>query len=90
MCDELQRRGYQGVHGDRELAYQGDPATGLPTSLSEHANHLWRVDKVRALVADRGPDATFFCGGSRNFPSFIELFDEILRHCGLAGTRPAA
>jgi hypothetical protein len=25
VCDELQRRGYHAIHGDRELAYQGDP-----------------------------------------------------------------
>src|SRR4026208_566007 len=30
VCEELQRRGYHAVHGDRELAYQGDPATGTP------------------------------------------------------------
>lgn len=28
VCDELQRRGYHAIHGDRELAYQGDPETG--------------------------------------------------------------
>ena len=31
VCTELQRRGYQAIHGDRELAYQGDPETGTPT-----------------------------------------------------------
>lgn len=29
-CDELLRRGYQAIHGDRVLAYQGDPETGVP------------------------------------------------------------
>jgi predicted ATPase len=29
---ELQRRGYQAIHGDRELVYRGDPETGLPTA----------------------------------------------------------
>jgi adenylate kinase family enzyme len=29
---ELQRRGYQAVHGDRELVYRGDPETGLPVT----------------------------------------------------------
>jgi broad-specificity NMP kinase len=28
VCDELQRRGYKAINGDKELAYQGDPETG--------------------------------------------------------------
>lgn len=24
VCEELNRRGYHAIHGDRELAYQGD------------------------------------------------------------------
>ena len=31
VADELERRGHHAVHGDRELAYQGDAATGEPT-----------------------------------------------------------
>lgn len=30
VCTELQRRGYEAIHGDRELAYRGDPETGGP------------------------------------------------------------
>jgi hypothetical protein len=30
VCEELLRRGYQAIHGDRVLAYQGDPETGEP------------------------------------------------------------
>lgn len=78
VCDELQRRGYHAVHGDRELAYQGDPATGAAVDGHTHEHHLWRVDLVEALVADRDVPETFFCGGSRNFPDFIELFDLVL------------
>jgi len=77
VCDELQRRGYQAVHGDRELAYQGDPETGQPISGGGHEHHIWDVDRVRALVADRDEAATFFCGGSRNFPKFLDLFDGV-------------
>ncbi|HEX8995577.1 MAG TPA: hypothetical protein VF812_06065, partial [Ktedonobacterales bacterium] len=61
VCTELQRRGYQAIHGDRELAYQGDPETGKPTGglkhehsaafISEH--HIWDVEKVKALVANQ-------------------------------------
>lgn len=77
VCDELQRRGHQAVHGDRVLAYQGDLETGEPTEGGAHGHHIWDVDKVKALVADRHESATFFCGGSRNFSKFIDLFDGV-------------
>ncbi|TDE89526.1 nucleoside kinase [Occultella glacieicola] len=77
VCDELQRRGHHAIHGDRELAYRGDPETGRPTAGFGHEHHIWDVDKVRALVADREHAATFFCGGSRNFSKFIDLFDGV-------------
>lgn len=77
VCNELQRRGYHAIHGDRELAYQGDPETGEPTDGLTHENHIWHVDKVKALVADQNEPATFFCGGSRNFSKFIDLFDGV-------------
>lgn len=77
VCDELGRRGYQAVHGDRELAYQGDPVTGAEVEGHTHENHVWRVEKVRALAADQSEPATFFCGGSRNHPAFIDLFDVV-------------
>lgn len=77
VCDELRRRGYHAIHGDRELAYQGDPETGAPLEGAGHAHHIWDVDKVRALAADRSQAASFFCGGSRNFGRFIDLFDGV-------------
>jgi hypothetical protein len=85
VCTELQRRGYHAIHGDRELAYQGDPETGTPTDglthersatfISEH--HIWHVDKVKAFIANRDEAVTFFCGGSRNSSRFIDLFDGV-------------
>ncbi len=77
VCGELQRRGYHAINGDRELAYQGDPTTGQPLDGFTHAHHIWNVDRVRALIADRSHAETFFCGGSRNFASFIHLFDRV-------------
>ncbi len=77
VCDELQRRGYQAIHGDRELAYRGDPETGEPTDGFGHEHHIWDVDKVEALVANHDEAVTFFCGGSRNFAKFIDLFDRV-------------
>ena len=86
VCTELQRRGYQAIHGDRELAYQGDPDTGMPadgpkhehsaTFISEH--HIWDVEKVKAYVANQEEAVTFFCGGSRNTSKYLGLFDGVL------------
>jgi thymidylate kinase len=77
VCRALQQRGYHAVNGDTELAYQRDPETGEPTDGSAHEHHIWNVAKVRALIADRDEALTFFCGGSRNWPTFIDLFDGV-------------
>jgi hypothetical protein len=84
IAEELERRGYHVLHGDRVLAYRGDPATGAPLDLppdaplaSVHAHHIWNVGKVRAVIADQSRPVTFFCGGSRNWQHFIDLFDKV-------------
>jgi hypothetical protein len=85
VATELQRRGFQAIHGDRELAYRGDPQTGLPTAPDidnptvawKSAHHIWNVAKVKACIADQTQPVTFFCGGSRNFAKFINLFDGV-------------
>jgi broad-specificity NMP kinase len=79
VCTELQRRGYHTIHGDRELAYWGDPTTGEPVHSNTGALRawMWNVATVRALVADHTHAATFFCGGSRNTDRFIGLFDKV-------------
>ncbi|WP_349957840.1 AAA family ATPase [Rhizobium sp. ZPR3] len=77
VCRALQRRGFHAINGDTDLAYQGDPETGEPLDGLAHEHHIWDVDKVKALVADQGHAVSFFCGGSRNFPSFIHLFDQV-------------
>jgi adenylate kinase family enzyme len=85
VATELQRRGYQAIHGDRELAYRGDPETGLPIApetdtptvvwISDH--HIWDVEKVKTYVANKDEAVTFFCGSSRNFSQFIDLLDGV-------------
>jgi len=85
VATELQRRGYQAIHGDRELVYRGDPETGLPMApetgtptaiwMSEH--QIWDVEKVKAYIANQDEAVTFFCGGSRNFSKFIDLLDGV-------------
>ena len=79
VCDELQRRGYHAIHGDRELAYWGDPKTGAPIHgcAGTHRTWMWNVETVSAVVADQTHAATFFCGGSRNSDRFIGLFDAV-------------
>jgi NTE family protein len=77
VCRELNRRGYHAVNGDRELAYQGDPETGEAIDSAMHEHHIWDVGRVQALVAEQQEPVTFFCGGSRNFSSFIDLFDGV-------------
>ncbi len=88
VCHELRRRGYHAINADRELAYRGDPETGEPVGspvheniadsiLWAHAHHIWDVDKVRSVIADREHPISFLCGGSRNFAHFIDLFDGV-------------
>jgi gluconate kinase len=77
VCKELQRRGYYAINGDTELAYQGDPETGKPTDGLTHEHHIWHVDRVKALVANQHEAVAFFCGGSRNFSKFVDLFDGV-------------
>lgn len=42
-----------------------------------HEHHVWDLDRVKSLVADQREAATFFCGGSRNYLRFIDLFDGV-------------
>lgn len=77
VCHELRRRGCDAINGDDELAYQGDPETGIPSDTHAHEHHLWNVETVHSLIANQTASATFFCGGSRNFATFIDLFDGV-------------
>lgn len=88
VAEELQRRGYHVIHGDRELAYYGDPETSEPlhglaresvmTNITfGHERWIWNVEKVKSLIADQRNAQSFFCGGSRNFHHFIDLFDKV-------------
>lgn len=80
VCTELQRRGYQAIHGDRELRYQGGLETATPTdsfTSDRHKSPLWDLEKVQAFIANKDEAVTFFCGGSRNFSQFIELLDGV-------------
>jgi len=88
VARELERRGYHVIHGDRALAYYGDPRTGEPLGeppVDPEADELarwygrwiWPVAKVKSLLADHSHPMTFFCGGSRNSDRFVDLFDGV-------------
>ncbi|KQO63856.1 nucleoside kinase [Curtobacterium sp. Leaf261] len=81
VCQELRRRGIAAVNGDRELAYQGDPETGEPVAdiagLEVHGHHLWDARRVRAIAGNTSDPVTFFCGGSRNTGSILDVFDGV-------------
>ena len=88
VAEELQRRGYHVLHGDRELKYRGDPQTGETVDEPVHESEwdravwqqehqLWDIDKVKSVIADHSNAISFFCGGSRNFSKFIDLFDGV-------------
>lgn len=81
VCSELPRRGHHAVNGDTDLAYQGDPTTGIAMTSTgrraSHWHHIWNVNAVRALAGDCIRPATFFCGGSRNLAEFVDLFDAV-------------
>ena len=78
VCNELQRRGYQAIHGDRELKINRKidktasgpmPGYDLPP--------LWDLAKVNALLANHEEAITFFCGGCSNSSKFIDRLDGV-------------
>jgi dephospho-CoA kinase len=88
VAEELEQRGFHVVHGDRTLAYIGDPETGEPlvrpicSSEAERVawlnkHWIWPVETVKFLITSQRHPITFFCGTSRNAHSFIDLFDAV-------------
>ncbi|MFC4453768.1 AAA family ATPase [Deinococcus sonorensis] len=88
VAEELQRRGYHVLHGDRELKYRGDPETGAPVrepvhqserdkAVWQHEHLLWDVNKVKAVIGDHHHELSFFCGSSRNVAHVVGLFDGV-------------
>lgn len=88
VAEELQRRGYHVIHGDRELKYRGNPKTGKPVDEPVHENEagkaawrqkhlIWDIKKIKSVIADHSHPISFFCGGSRNFPSFMDWLDGV-------------
>ena len=72
VCDELRRRGYHAIHGDRELRASGEGRTP-----EHHLPPRWDVSKVQALLSDQAEAVTFLCGGCRNSSEFVDLLDGV-------------
>jgi broad-specificity NMP kinase len=82
VCRELERRGVRTVDGDRDIAYQGDPATGAPVAprhdeRPSHWKHRWDVERAREL-ATRDSGVTVFCGDARNLDAVTDMFDVVV------------
>ncbi len=88
VAQELERRGYHVIHGDRQLAYKGDPKTGetvddpihensMDQALWKQRHWIWDIEKVKSIITDKSHAISFFCGGSRNFSDFTDLLDGI-------------
>ncbi len=88
VAEELRRRGYHVIDGDVELAYRGYPETGEPLdelNLKRAIDNpefgqkhwIWDIGNIKTIVADHSKPISFFCGGSRNFPKFIDLLDGV-------------
>ncbi|SEC60758.1 hypothetical protein SAMN04489844_2618 [Nocardioides exalbidus] len=77
VCHELRRRGHDAVNGDTDLAVRLSPDLAPTTAAEIHGNHGWDATLVRARAADTSARLTFFCGGSRNAASFLDVFDSV-------------
>lgn len=77
VCHELRRRGYDAVNGDTDLAVRLSSDLAPTTAAEIHGNHGWDPTLVRSLAAARIARFTFFCGGSRNVASFLDVFDGV-------------
>jgi hypothetical protein len=52
-------------------------ASEMDKAVWQHEHLLWDMDKVKSAIADHSKAISFFCGGSRNFPHFIDLLDGV-------------
>lgn len=78
VCNELNSRGFQAIHGDREL--KSNPKTHGTTKGSVPGYDLpsnWDIAKVKALIANHDEPVTFFCGGCSNTSRFVDLLDGV-------------
>lgn len=78
VCNELQRRGYQAIHGDRELKMIPKKEASVSGPIPGYdLPPLWYIAKVRALIASHDHAVTFFCGACSNSSEFIDSLDGV-------------
>lgn len=77
VCEMLTERGYQAINGDKELIVRAAPLPANASAQYIHEHHYWDEAKVRAVAANQSHELTFFCGGSRNFAAFLDVFDKV-------------
>lgn len=77
VCDELLRRGYQAIHGDRELRGARTERVESEPAGEDRLPPTWDLAKVTALLADQDEPVTFLCGGCGNSSEFVGLLDGV-------------
>lgn len=78
VCNELQRRGYQAIHGDRELKLPPKPGETIDGLVPGYdLPPLWDLAKVNSLIENHDHAVTFFCGGCSNPLDFVDRLDGV-------------
>lgn len=88
VCNELLRRGYHALHGDRVLrpdqlpantqaAPRGQSSNDPETAAMVHRLAIWDAVKVMAEINSEDAEVSFFCGGFRNHAELIHHFDGV-------------
>lgn len=74
--NELRRRGFRVVEGDKGIGYFGDPKTGAPTNKKYQLNWIWKREKLEKELS-KGDEITFICGGAMNQNKFMHYFTKV-------------
>ena len=94
VCTELQRRGFETIHGDRELAYRGDPKAGVltfPGCERRSTVLLWvsnRRKSASGFQPEHGPEMTS-ASFVRRFADPAALFAQANQHLAAGAYGPA-
>lgn len=76
IAQELARRGYHSVDTDENVAYFGDPLTGLPCT--DNKKRVWLWDKLKfEKEVKKGADIVYVCGGALNMADYKKYFSKV-------------
>lgn len=76
IAEELARRGYHSVDTDENVAYFGDPLTGLPCTDNKKRVWLWDKQKFENEIK-KGTDTVYICGGAFNMAEYKKYFSKV-------------